>query len=247
MAPPKRKGSNSPQSLEQALLDSVSERKEVVARVCIGLHWTVVRSRTVGMAHTYKTARKVEIEGSGELEGMGAAAVARRLLSWEPLEASLGTAALNSLLEPAGEKGSVNEIIMDRARGKTVTVIGRFPFNEDVRRVARNAHFLEMEPEKGELPSHAAEHVMPRSDVAVISATALINHSLQRLLELASGSYAIVLGPSTPMSKVLFKYGADVLAGVRVTDPEAVFRSVAQGAKSFGKLAGIEPVYLFAD
>jgi uncharacterized protein (DUF4213/DUF364 family) len=197
------------------------------------------------MAHTYKTARKVEIENSGELVGIKASVLARRILSWEPLEASLGTAALNSLWDPAGEKGSVNDIIMEKARGKTVTVIGRFPFNADVKRVARKAYLLEMEPEKGELPSHAAERVIPESELAVISATALINHSLQRLLELASDAYAIVLGPSTPMSSVLFDYGADVLAGVHITDPEALFRSLSQGAKSFGKIAGIEPVCLF--
>jgi uncharacterized protein len=247
MAPPKRKGKCSPRSLEQALLDSISGRNEQVERVCIGIHWTAVRSRNVGMAHTYKTARKVEIEGSGELEGMDAASLARRLLSWEPIEASLGTAALNSLMEPAGEKGSVNDIIMEKARGKTVTVIGRFPFNADVRNVANKAYILEMEPEKGELPSHAAERVIPESELSVISATALINHSLQRLLELSSNSYTIVLGPSTPLSKVLFSYGVDVLAGVRVSDPDALFRSLSQGAKSFDNIRGIEPVCLFAD
>jgi len=213
----------------------------------VGLHWTAVSSEFTGMAHTYKTGRKAEIEGSGELEGTSALSLARRILSWEPLEASVGAAALNSLLPPAGEAGSVNELIMERARGRTVTVIGRFPFNDQVRRVAGRAHFLEMEPEKGELPSHAAERVIPGSDLAVITATALLNHTLQRLLELARDSYAIVLGPSTPMSKVMFEYGADVLAGVRVTEPGALFRSVAQGVKSFRRLSGIEPVCIFDD
>ena len=247
MARTSSKGKGARKALEEALHDSVSGRKEPVKRVCIGLHWTAVESSNVGMAHTYKTARKVEIEGSGALVGMSAALLARRLLSWEPLEASLGTAALNSLLAPAGEKGSVNDIIMEKARGRTVTVIGRFPFNTDVKRVAKKAYILEMEPEKSELPSHAAERVVPCSELAVISATALINHSLQRLLELASDSYAIVLGPSTPLSKVLLGYGADVLAGVRVLDPEALFRSLSQGAKSFNNIGGIEPVCLFAD
>ena len=245
MAPPKRKGKGSRPSLEQCLLDSISDRKENVERVCIGLHWTALKSRNVGMAHTYKTARKVEIENCGQLVGMNAALLARRILSWETLEASLGTAALNSLLEPAGEMGSVNDIIMEKARGRTVTVIGRFPFNADVKRVAKKAYLLEMEPEKGELPSHAAERVIPESELAVISATALINHSLQRLLELSSNSYTVVLGPSTPMSKALFGYGVDVLAGVRVSDPDALFRSLSQGAKSFNNLRGIEPVCLF--
>jgi hypothetical protein len=241
----KRKGAGL--TLEEALLESVSARNARVERVCIGLHWTAVESKNVGMAHTYKTARKVEIEDCGELEGASAAALAQRILSWETLEASLGTAALNSLLEPAGEKGSVNDIIMEKARGKTVTVIGRFPFNADVKGVAKKAYLLEMEPEKGELPSHAAERVIPESELAVISATALINHSLQRLLELASDSYTIVLGPSTPLSKVLFGYGVDVLAGVRITDPKALFNSLSQGAKSFDNIGGIEPVCLFSD
>jgi hypothetical protein len=234
-------------TMEEALLGSLGKRDAPVERVCIGLHWTAVLSSHVGMAHTYKTARKVEVEQSGNLEGGSARVLAGRLLSWEPLEASLGAAALNSLVEPACEKGSVNDLIMERARGKTVTIIGRFPFNEQVRRVAGKAHFLEMEPEHGELPSHAAERVIPESDLTVITATALLNHTLQRLLELARDSCAVVLGPSTPMSKVLFAYGADVLAGVRVTDPGALFRSVAQGVKSFQKLAGIEPVCMFTD
>ena len=233
--------------MEEALLGSLGKRDAPVERVCIGLHWTAVLSAHVGMSHTYKTSRKVEIEQSGELEGKMAAVLARRLTSWEPLEASVGVAALNSLIPPAGEAGTVNDLIMEKARGKTVTVIGRFPFNDEVRQVAKKAHFLEMEPERGELPSHAAEHVIPLSDVTVISATALINHTLQRLLELAGDSYAVVLGPSTPLSRVLFDYGADVLAGVRVAKPEELFRSVAQGVKSFRRLGGIEPVCLYPD
>lgn len=118
MARTSRKGMDARQTLEEALLSSVSGRKEQVKDVCIGLHWTAVQSSNVGMAHTYKTARKVEIEDSGELVGMNAALLARRILSWETLEASLGTAALNSLWEPAGEKGSVNDIIMEKSVGK---------------------------------------------------------------------------------------------------------------------------------
>ncbi|RLG38090.1 MAG: hypothetical protein DRN91_03695, partial [Candidatus Alkanophagales archaeon] len=33
------------------------------------------------------------------------------------------------------------------------------------------------------------------------------------LLEL-SGGFTVVAGPSTPLSKILFEYGADVLAGI---------------------------------
>ena len=104
------------------------------------------------------------------------------------------------------------------------------------------AHFLEMEPEGRELPPYACEQVMPGSDLAVISATTLINKTLPRLLELGRAATAIVLGPSTPMNRVLLDHGADILAGVRVMDTDALVSSVMQGVKKFAKLAGLEPI-----
>lgn len=231
--------------LTEDLLASLPPGDDAAAGVRVGLHWTAVQSRFTGMAHTYKTSRKVELSGAGELEGRPARELAARLRSWEPLEASLGLAAANALLEPRGERASVNEEILRRAEGARVTVIGRFPFNDRVRRCAGEAWFLETEPAPGELPSFAAEEVLPMSDVAVITATALINHSLARLLALAENAWAVVLGPSTPLNDVLFDHGADALAGVRVTDPSALFASLVQGVKTFRRLRGIEPLVRF--
>jgi len=228
--------------LVEDLLESVADLDCPVNRVCVGLHWTVVESRNTGMAHTYKTGNKVELESSGNLVGKSALELAKRLRSWEPLEASLGVAALNSLIEPAGERGNVFANILGMAEGKTVTVIGRFPSNDQIAQVAGHAHFLEMEPQKGELPPSACEEVIPASDIVVITATALINKTLPRLLELSTNAKAIVLGPSTPMNDVLFSHGADILAGVRVTDADALVDSIMQGVKKFNKLAGIEAI-----
>ncbi|MFH1530156.1 MAG: DUF364 domain-containing protein [Pseudomonadota bacterium] len=228
--------------LVEDLLQSVSGFDQVVRRVCIGLHWTAVESRFVGIAHTYKTNRKVEVMDAGDLVGRSAMDLAVRLRNWEPLEASLGLAALNSLIEPSGTPGNVFEDVLRIGEGKTVTVIGRFPANERIAAVVRKAYFLEMEPERGELPPSAAEEVIPQSDVTVISATALINKTLQRLLELGRKGTNIVLGPSTPMNDVLFRHGATLLAGTRVTDPDALFQSLLQGVKSFNRLAGVEPL-----
>ena len=224
------------------LLESIAHLDYPVKEVCVGLHWTVVESRFTGMAHTYKTGNKVELESSGDLMGKGALELACRLRSWEPLEASLGVAAVNSLIEPAGRPGNVFEHILGLAAGKTVTVIGRFPSNQRIAQVAGRVHFLEMQPRDGELPPYACEEVIPESDVVVITATALINKTLPRLLELSRHGRAIVLGPSTPMNDVLFRHGADILAGVRVIDTGALISSVMQGVKSFKKLAGIEPI-----
>lgn len=224
------------------LIDSVAHLDCHVKRACVGLHWTVVESKHTGMAHTYKGDTKTELELSGDLVGKSALELATRIRSWQPLEASLGLAAINSLIKSEGEPGNAFEHMIRVGEEKTVTVIGRFPSNERIAQVARHVYFLEMDPREGELPPYACEEVIPESDVVMITATALINKTLPRLLELSRDATAIVLGPSTPMNNVLFHHGADILAGVRVTDTDGLISGVMQGVKEFRKLAGIEAV-----
>jgi len=231
--------------LENKLLVSVADRDIPVRGVWIGLYWTVVESRYAGMSHTYKTSQKINIENAGDITSLSAVQLAKRILSWQPLEASLGVAAINSLIEPKGEPGNIKEYIKDKAKSKTVTIIGRFPFNDEISGIAKKAYLLEIEPTGNELPMMACEDVMPKSDINIISATALINHTIQRLLELGNNGINIVLGPSTPLSPVLFDFGADILAGVRVKNIDNIVKSVTQGVKKFGLLNGMESICLF--
>jgi len=231
--------------LVDALLESVSGVEAQAAQVLIGLHWIAVRSRHTGMSHVFRGREGFELSEAGSIEGKESLEIAAGLRSWEPLEAGLGLAALSSLIEARGENVNVFDYIMSCAPGKTVTCIGRFPFYERLARTAARSYLLEMNPQAGELPPFAAEEVIPESDLVIITGTTLINKTLERLLELSRTGIAIVLGPSTPMSDVLFDFGASVIAGVRVVDQEQLFRSVAQGVKFYNKLAGIEPVTRF--
>lgn len=230
--------------LEKKLLSSVVDKDNdgPVNGVWIGLHWSAVEGKYVGMSHTYKTGQKIYIKNAGELSTISAGQLAERLLSWEPLEASIGVAALNSFIEPLGNKGNINNHIKKNARGKIITIIGRFPFNSEILKIAKKVYFLEMEPIGNELPAAAAEDVLLKSDLNVITATALINHTLQHLLELGNNGMNIILGPSTPLSPILFDFGADVLAGIRVNNRDAIVQSITQGAKKFELLNGLEPI-----
>ena len=58
-------------------------------------------------------------------------------------------------------------------------------------------------------------------------------------MEPCRNSFVVVLGPSTPMSPVLFDYGVDVLSGVSVSDKDTVLRGVSEGA-SFRQVRGVE-------
>ena len=66
--------------------------------------------------------------------------------------------------------------------------------------------------------------------MVIITGSALINKSLERLLELSRSAkaYTVVLGPSTCVNKVLLDYGADLLGGVQVVKPEMVLKKLSQ-------------------
>jgi len=47
------------------------------------------------------------------------------------------------------------------------------------------------------------------------------------------------------MSPILFDFGADVLAGVKVYNKNALVKSITQGVKKFKLLNGSEPICLY--
>ena len=73
--------------------------------------------------------------------------------------------------------------------------------------------------------------VIPRAEVVAITGTTLLNHTFAQLMNLCRPqTLVLVLGPSTPLSPVLFNYGVHLLSGSVVENIEAVLQAVSQGA-----------------
>jgi hypothetical protein len=150
------------------------------------------------------------------------------------LEASVGLAAYNALLDVdrgACRQVNASRVILEQGVGRRVAVVGHFPFVEDVRQAARSCWVLELHPRPGDVSADRAEDLLPQADVVALTSTSLINHTFDDLIELCRPeSFVIMLGPSTPLSPVLFDSGVSVLSGTVVRDPERALRSISQGA-----------------
>jgi len=84
--------------------------------------------------------------------------------------------------------------------------------------------------------------LIPTADIVAITASALLNHTLDGLLALCPpGAPVLVIGPSTPLSPVLFDRGVSLLAGAEVADEAALLRSITQGA-AFPQAEGVRRV-----
>ncbi len=238
-----------------ALLDDLlaSLRADApIKSVLVGVHWTVVCSRGCGMASTViddKPHAHVQVRDVGRLHAKSARELAEYARSNRLLEASIGVAAINSLLE-VDEQAAVEinaaEIIARYGAGRSVALVGHFPFIPRLREAAARLWVLEQHPAEGEYPASAAAELIPQADVVALTGSALINHTMDRLLALCRpGVPVIVLGPSTPLSPVLFDHGAAIISGARVVDEEAVLKTVGQGA-TFQQVRGVRLLTLWS-
>jgi uncharacterized protein (DUF4213/DUF364 family) len=153
-------------------------------------------------------------------------------------------AAINSLID-IDEARCVEENALDvlsrKGRNKNIAIVGRFPWIPKLRMIARTLWVIEQSPQEGELPAEAAEEVLPQADVVGLTGTSFINHTVDRLLDLSKNSFIVMVGPTTPLSAVLFDYGVDILAGVKVVEPDKTIRSISQGA-IFSQVEGVRLV-----
>jgi uncharacterized protein (DUF4213/DUF364 family) len=232
-------------SLINDLIDNLQEDAPVRS-VMVGLHWVVVCSRFCGMAstipgeHSHGTPDVLE---AGNLHSKSARELAQLIHSDSSVEASIGMAAINSLLEvDEADAVEINaaDVLADRGRGKNVALIGHFPFISRLREAVGQLWVIEQRPTEDEYPANAARDLLPRADLVAITSSAFINGTMDSLLKLCQPEATVmVLGPSTPLSPVLFDYGVDILSGTRVLDEAAVLRTVGQGS-SFRQVEGVK-------
>jgi uncharacterized protein (DUF4213/DUF364 family) len=238
-----------------SIMKSIKEDAPV-QEVRRGLHWTAVVSKRCGLASTmaYGGCNHGETGGmEGYLTEMTALGLARYCLDGDMEKASLGLAAINSLLDIDPDKyANVDglQIVKDMGKGKNISVIGHFPYLDTLAKEAKNLWIIEKQPRPGDYPEEKGNDFLPQSDIVVISSTTLINHTLPGILGLCRrGSVKMLLGPTTPLSETLFEYGIDILAGSVVTEKDVVLRSVSEGATfmQLKKKGGIRFVSIIKD
>ncbi len=198
--------------------------------VRVGAFWSVVKSKNCGLSLTFQEPYRMFVRFSGELIGKSAKEIAKQFSSsWNPTEAAIGVALINSLINPDGKEMNALDYIAEISEGKTVVFVGHFPRMDKIREKAKSLIIIEKKMQIGDYPPESAEFIIPQSDITVITGSTFTNKSYKRLLELSEKSYTILIGPSVIMSDVLFDYGVDVLAGSKIVNCDAVLKSVSQG------------------
>lgn len=237
------------------LLDILSSIKNdyEVSDIQACVFWTAVTSFRCGLASTMAAlilpSEGNQVEGAGSLLPQGAKELAKLTLSSRILEASIGMASINSVLsidESRCKDLNAESEIRAQGEGKRIAIIGHFPFVKSLRSEAKDLWIFELpgRGQPGDFTGDEMKELLPQAEVVAVSSTTLINHTWGGIMDLISpDACKIMLGPSTPLSPVLFDYGFDSIFGSIVVDPEQVLNCISQGA-NFRQVRGVRKVIL---
>lgn len=212
-----------------------------VQEVRIGLGYTAVAlaDGRAGVAYTFRDLAREGCSvfgGQRPLAGRRAADLLALLESPDVIEAGVGLACANALAnrsEPGQRTGDVLERL-EVEPDDVVAMVGHFgPLVGPLEAQARSLTILERvtAPTERLRPSEDAASVLPRCQIALLTATALINHTLDGLLDAARSCRQVaILGASTPLAPAVFAGTAvTLLSGVVVTAAAEVLRVVSEG------------------
>jgi uncharacterized protein (DUF4213/DUF364 family) len=206
--------------------------------------WTAVITKHCGLSSTFREEGPSHDRGVrdvGNLTRKTASELAEYARSESLLEASIGMATINSLIDidefKCVEKNAF-EIILEKGQGKNVAVVGHFPWIPKLKGRTKNLWVLEQRLREGDLPAKEADRILPQCDVVGITGTSFINHTLEGLLSLCKGAYVLLIGPTSPLSPILFDYGIDAICGSKIIDPDQLIRAISEGA-TFKEVTGV--------
>jgi len=227
------------------LISSLKGNDFPIKSVHTCVFWTAVITKHCGLSSTFRDEGPSHDRGVrdvGNLTRKTALELAEYARSNSLLEASIGMATINSLIdidESRCIERNAFEILLEKGKGKNVAVVGHFPWIPKLKEKVKNLWVLEQRVREGDLPAEKAEQILPQCDVVGITGTSFINHTLEGLLNLCKKAYVVLVGPTSPLSPILFDFGIDAICGSKIIDPDKLIRSISEGA-TFKEVTGVK-------
>lgn len=222
-----------------ALLEEVGGHAAAAQAVHVGAFQTAVTAGSTGLAatcrpeHSCMPQSEQGVADAGSLVGRDARDLARMVLSENALEASIGMAAINALLPTDASQlddREASDFLAEKAAGKSLAIIGHFPFADRLRPFTRKLWVIELNPLPGDLSVEEGWKVLPESEVVCVTGATLINHTFDEIINACRSAYVVLVGPSAPVTPRVFEFGVDAICGARVIEPGPVIDKVMQGA-----------------
>jgi len=190
---------------------------------------------------------------AGNLEDKPVSEILKYSLDLNVLKSAIGVATLNALSQLIIESECKVEYPIVRDTDgfdllkiqptETVSLIGAFgPYIRRLKTmgnvffiVEKNAQTLRPEEMKYYRPESEILSPLEESDVVIVTGTAIVNHSIDRILSFVShGKRTAIIGPTASMiPDAFFERSVNMMAGVRILASDMMIKILKQGGSAY--------------
>lgn len=190
---------------------------------------------------------------AGNLDGKPASEVVHYSLDPNVLKSAIGIATLNGLSQQIIESENQRdyEVVADMdgfdllhiQSHETVSLIGAFgPYIKRLKAmgnpfyiIEKNRQTLRPEEMKYFKPESEMKTAIENSQAVIITGTAIVNHTIDAVLSwITKGIRTAIIGPTASMlPDVFFQKGVNVLAGIRILNPDRMLKILKQGGSAY--------------
>ncbi len=190
---------------------------------------------------------------AGNLDGSPVSEILKYALDTNVLKTAIGIATLNALSQSTIESDDEADYqIVQKRDGfdllkieprETVSLIGAFgPYIRRLKTMGNPFYIIEKHPQTlrpDEMNYFKSESEMlsslKKSDVVIITGTAIVNHTIDRILPLiTNGKRAAIIGPTASLiPDAFFKRGLQVMAGIKILNPDSMIKILKQGGSAY--------------
>jgi len=226
-------------NLYKFILPEAKSRK--IADLRIGLGYIGVRldNGSTGIAAVLFDALPhgcTVVSAAGNFAGSPATNLLQYLVGGKnPLEIAMGLAIANALIEPPTDAVDDREATthLNLHKGVKVAMVGLFsPLVARIQATGAELTIIEKNSARIEILGDAEKKDALKScDVAIITATTLLNNTFEEIINLLGTPRAVVLmGPSTPLLPAIFRdTPVTHLGGAVVADSARVMQIISEG------------------
>jgi len=226
--------------LYEQINSSAKNRRVIDLRIGLGYIGVRLDNYSTGIAAVLFDALPhgcTVVSAAGNVAGSPATDLLQYLIGGKnPLEIAMGLATANALIaQPPTDAADDREATtyLNLQKGIKVAMVGLFaPLVSRIRNTGAELTIIERNPARIELLSDAEKkNALKVCDVAIITATTLINNTLEETLNLLGRPRSVaIMGPSTPLVPAIFRdTPVTHLGGVTVADSFRVMQIISEG------------------
>lgn len=220
---------------------AVASRNRKIKDIRVGLGYicTLLESGECGLAYSFRNQLGhccSVLAQAGDLIGKECEEIIPWLTDKNLLKSAVGLSVINAVLNDRSHESETGNVVkaIEMSKNETFGMVGDFePILQFVKKQTENIYVFERIPEKqkGLYPDKDIPKYLPDCDVVVITATSIINNTIDEILPFCSKTREVfIVGPSTPLHPESFMgHNVTLLAGTVVTDPEKMLRIISQG------------------